>query len=63
MWTLPCLVALAYPLSIGPAVRLYDDGALPESAVVIYEPVTFVIDSMPLPIGESFEWYLDLWRE
>jgi hypothetical protein len=69
-WWLVCFTAafmllVVYPLSAGPFVWLHQNGIIPAAAVeylgVVYLPLKFVCEAVPVPIGNTFEWYLVLW--
>ena len=55
-WIIPCAAVallLAYPLSMGPAVR---DGRA--KAVKFYRPLEWL---MPRQLDRLFDWYLEFW--
>ncbi len=69
LW-LVCLTAafillVIYPMSAGPFVWLHRNGIIPAAAVeyleVVYLPLGFLCESVPVPIASAFEWYLALW--
>jgi hypothetical protein len=68
-WTTVVLVFgfILYPLSIGPALWLEDQGFIPEWASdtvdLIYAPFDMVVERLPMPlqgrVGSYLAWWLD----
>jgi hypothetical protein len=58
-----CFVLLVvYPLSIGPAARLYEATSNPtlrNSIYGVYTPIILLCDACD-PVEEFFEWYLEV---
>lgn len=64
-WLVIVLVLLvAYPLSMGPMIRLAIKGYLPDWFVElpVYYPLQLLEDRSP-PIHRLFDWYEDWWTE
>jgi len=56
-------VLIAYPLSLGPAVKLVDSGFVDrEYVLLLYKPVFFLYSRVPAA-HKVFEWYLfSVWK-
>jgi len=53
---------VAYPLSLGPAVKLVEKGFIPSDVFYFYEPLSILASRCP-PASRFFGWYLrDVWR-
>ena len=60
MASIPSL-PVAYVLSLGPALRLMDQGLVGEDSVnTLYFPLIVLADRSPA-ITTALEWYIDLW--
>ncbi len=56
-WTVAGLMMLvAYPLSMGPILRLVSDGYLPKEMRAIYRPLGWVIERSPPPVQRVLLW-------
>jgi len=55
------LLPVAYVLSVGPAVWLFDHGYLGEWASVIYAPLVHLYENCK-PVAAALDWYIQLWR-
>jgi hypothetical protein len=56
------VVLVLYPLSLGPAARLAQEGLLDEEALsIIYSPLGMVVSACPEWVGTAFLYYLDFW--
>jgi len=56
---------LAYPLSLGPAIWLYQHNFVPGWARTaipyIYSPLEWLAHHGPGPVRDFFNWYVELW--
>jgi hypothetical protein len=61
--TAALLVFVAYPLSTGPAIKLWEKGLIPlQPLEIMYKPLELMSNSCP-PIQHFFEWYIcKVWR-
>jgi hypothetical protein len=63
-WIIAALLATApilYPLSLGPALWLYNQGYISEATLTVaYYPLLLLADSFPIA-HDLFEWYVELW--
>ena len=55
------LLPIAYVLSIGPAVWLYDRGWLPDAVIVVYWPIEALHNYSSI-CREALDWYVALWQ-
>jgi hypothetical protein len=55
------VVLVAYPLSLGPATWLFNNGWLPGTAINwLYAPLAWIGEKSE-PFGNALEWYVMLW--
>jgi hypothetical protein len=55
-----CVLMILYPVSYGPAYRLAIDGWLPFEALIIYEPLGWLLGDSPI-VESLQEWYEESW--
>ena len=56
------MILVGYPLSVGPVLRLWDRGWLPDQVLYVYAPLNFLAENCP-PVLSFFEWYTQkIWR-
>jgi len=61
-WIAPTVLLLAlYVLSSGPAMRLYWNGYVSFPTIrMLYKPIFWIAKNSE-PIGQWYDWYLNLW--
>lgn len=62
LWILVSLICLllAYPLSMGPALRCFRTHGVPVAARVLYAPIIFAYEHND-KLRQAFDWYVSLW--
>lgn len=57
------ILVVVYPLSLGPLLWLHKKGVITptmgEYIGPFYLPLSYVCESVPMPIGNAVDWYLD----
>ena len=61
LWVAVALLALGYPLSVGPAARLYKGNSPPQALKAFYAPIEALYDGSETA-RRFFDWYVaDVW--
>jgi hypothetical protein len=61
VWAMVLVMALAYPLSLGPVTRLVNEDWCPEWIGYFYVPLVLIIETSPEPLQHAFQNYIDFW--
>jgi len=56
------VVIVGYPFSYGPSLWLVRRGRLPNSAIRLYEPMTWFQKNIPGPPGDAVRWWAQIWQ-
>ena len=54
-------IPLLYPLSLGPAVLIFESMGRPQGVEPYLEVIYSPLIDLPEPIESALDWYVDLW--